>query len=54
MDNVSVYEYHPPLPIYAGASVVVILLHAAAMSTPTRQQTVDEELGIVMEDVTAS
>ncbi len=37
-----------------GASVVLILLHAVAMGTPTPQQTVDEELGIVMEDVTAS
>ena len=35
-----------------GATVVVILAHAIMMSVP--DQTTDEELGIVMEDVTVS
>ena len=35
-----------------GASVVVILVHALIMDIP--DQTADEELGIVMEDVTIS
>ena len=37
---------------YTGASVVVILVHAILMGIP--DQTTDEELGIVMEDVTIS
>ena len=38
--------------ISAGASVVVVLVHAVAMSVS--DQTVDEEMGIVMEDITVS
>ena len=40
-----------PLPP-AGASVVVILLHAVAMAIP--EQIMDEEVGVVMEDISAS
>ena len=47
--------HHPPLPpsfSHTGATVVVILVHAIMMAVP--DQTTDEELGIVMEDVTVS
>lgn len=39
-----------------GASVVLILLHAAMAAPPTSagHRTVDEELGLVMEEVTVS
>ena len=42
----------PSLSPHTGATVVVILAHAIMMAVP--DQTTDEELGIVMEDVTVS
>ena len=47
------YTYAPHCIIDTGASVVLILIHAGLMG-PVSNQTVDEELGIVMEDVTVS
>ena len=45
--------YFTPLQhTHTGASVVAILVHSIIMSVP--DQTADEELGIVMEDVTIS
>ena len=46
-----------PQPTYdvVGASVVLVLVHAALSSSPVNQhRTVDEELGLVMEEVTVS
>ena len=42
------------LPFFAGASVVLILVHASMMAPPTSHKMVDEEMGLVMEEVTIS
>ena len=44
----------PYLSLPSGASVVVVLLHAGCSAQPTHHKTVDEELGLVMEEVTIS
>ena len=42
--------------IFVGATVVIILTHAIAMTPPipTDISTGDEELGVIMEDITIS